>query len=100
MYKICMNLKIRLARRGRRNAPFFELVLAESRSKRDSFKKRLGYYNPLSKEEVKLTISEPDSLRKYLQCGAQPTDRVKFLLKKANFEIDAPENEVAAVQVG
>lgn len=72
-------LKIRLKRVGRKNRPFYKIVLMENLSKRDGKTfADLGYYNPLSKE----MHVERELLHKYLNCGAQPTDSIRHLLCK------------------
>lgn len=87
-----MSLKIRLLRRGKKNTPFYHLVLADAKSKRSSCKRKLGFYNPLANEN-KLSLLDPLALKKYMSCGAQPTDRVKFLLKKIGFDANFIESE-------
>jgi len=83
-----MALKIRLARFGRTCRPFYWIVLARSESPRDGkFIKKIGTYDPLSKEEVKVNISDMSSLKKYISCGAQPTEVVVRLLKKASISL-------------
>lgn len=82
-----MSLKIRLSRLGRRSKPFYRLVLAYSKSKRICCKKKFGFYDPLLPDN-KLFISDPDSLRKYIKCGAQLTDRVRILLNKMKFDFN------------
>jgi small subunit ribosomal protein S16 len=72
-------LKIRLKRVGRKNRPFYKIVLMENLSKRDGKTfADLGYYNPLSKE----VHVERELLHKYLNNGAQPTDSIRHLLYK------------------
>ena len=72
-------LKIRLKRTGRKNNPFYRIVLMENLSKRDGKAiAELGYYNPLTKEIKFDTIN----LHKYINCGAYPTDTVRHLIYK------------------
>jgi small subunit ribosomal protein S16 len=74
-------VKIRLRRMGRRNRPFYRVVVADSRSPRNGkFIESIGYYNPLT-EPATITIEEEKAL-KWLKCGAQPTDTVRSLLAK------------------
>ncbi|NLW10520.1 MAG: 30S ribosomal protein S16 [Clostridiaceae bacterium] len=76
-----MAVKIRLKRIGAKKAPFYRIVVADSRSPRDGrFIEEIGTYNPLV-EPSAVTINE-ESARKWLANGAQPTDTVKSLLKK------------------
>jgi small subunit ribosomal protein S16 len=66
---------------GRRNRPFYRVVVADSRSPRNGkFIESIGYYNPLT-EPATITIEEEKAL-KWLKCGAQPTDTVRSLLAK------------------
>ena len=76
-------VKIRLRRMGAKKAPFYRIVVADSRYPRDGrFIEEIGYYNPIS-EPVQLKV-DADKAKKWLADGAQPTDTVKALLKKAN----------------
>ena len=77
-----MAVKIRLRRMGAKKAPFYRVVVADSRSPRDGrFIEEIGYYNPVS-EPVEIKINE-EKANKWLQNGAQPTDVVKKLFVKA-----------------
>ena len=77
-----MAVKIRLRRMGAKKAPFYRVVVADSRSPRDGrFIEEIGYYNPVS-EPVQIKINE-EKANKWLQNGAQPTDVVKKLFVKA-----------------
>lgn len=76
-------VKIRLRRMGAKKAPFYRIVVADSRAPRDgAFIDEIGYYNPIS-EPVELTINA-EKAQKWLSNGAQPTDTVRSLLKKQN----------------
>ena len=78
-----MAVKIRLKRMGAKKAPFYRIVVADSRYPRDGrFIEEIGYYNPIS-EPVQLKV-DADKAKKWLADGAQPTDTVRALLKKAN----------------
>ncbi len=76
-----MAVKIRLRRMGAKKAPFYRVVVADSRYPRDGrFIEELGYYNPLTTPaEVKI---DADKAKKWIANGAQPTETVKALLKK------------------
>ena len=76
-----MAVKIRLRRMGAKKAPFYRIVVADSRYPRDGrFIEEIGYYNPLlEKPEVKI---DADKAKDWIAKGAQPTDTVKALLKK------------------
>ena len=77
-------LKIRLKRTGRKNNPFYRIVLMENLSTRDGKAiAELGYYNPLTKEIKFDTIN----LHKYINCGAYPTDTVRHLIYKTLINI-------------
>ena len=74
-------VKIRLRRMGRRNRPFYRVVVADSRSPRDGrFLDIIGHYNPLT-EPAAIDINEEKALE-WLKRGAQPTDTVRSLLGK------------------
>lgn len=80
-----MAVKIRLKRMGAKKAPFYRVVVADSRSPRDGrFIEEIGYYNPVSDpKEVKI---DAEKAAKWIKDGAQPTDVVKKLFKKAGIE--------------
>jgi small subunit ribosomal protein S16 len=74
-----MALRIRLQRHGRRNRPFYHVVVAESRAPRDGkFVERLGYYDPLT-QPATIEINFERALY-WLNVGAQPTETAKALL--------------------
>ena len=74
-------VKIRLRRMGRRNRPFYRVVVADSRSPRDGkFIDIIGHYNPLT-DPATISIDGEKAL-KWLSYGAQPTDTVRSLLGK------------------
>ena len=76
-----MAVKIRLRRLGAKKAPFYRVVVADSRFPRDGrFIEELGTYDPL-KEPVEFNV-DPDKVKTWIANGAQPTDTVKSLLKK------------------
>ncbi|MDR5586913.1 MULTISPECIES: 30S ribosomal protein S16 [Clostridium] len=77
-----MAVKIRLRRMGAKKAPFYRIVVADSRSPRDGrFIEEIGYYNPIT-EPAEVKINE-EKANKWLQDGAQPTDVVKKLFTQA-----------------
>lgn len=77
-----MAVRIRLKRMGAKKAPFYRIVVADARAPRDGrFIEEIGYYNPIA-EPIELKINE-ESANKWLNNGAQPSDTVKDLLKKA-----------------
>ena len=74
-------VKIRLRRMGAKKAPFYRVVVADSRSPRDGrFIEELGYYDP-TKEPTVFNVDN-DKVKQWMANGAQPTDTVKVLLKK------------------
>ncbi len=76
-----MAVKIRLRRMGAKKAPFYRIIVADSRSPRDGrFIEEVGYYNPMT-EPVTVKI-ETEKVQKWLDNGAQPTETVKSLLTK------------------
>lgn len=77
-----MAVKIRLRRMGAKKAPFYRIVVADSRYPRDGrFIEEIGYYNPLAEPAV--VKVDLEKAKKWIANGAQPTDTVKALLKKA-----------------
>ena len=75
-------VKIRLRRMGKKKAPFYRIVVADSRYPRDGrFIEELGYYDPM-KEPVDIKV-DADKAKEWLAKGAQPTETVKSLLKKS-----------------
>ena len=77
-----MAVKIRLRRMGAKKAPFYRVVVADSRFPRDGrFIEEIGTNNPLTDPaEIKI---DAEKAKKWMANGAQPTDTVKVLLKKA-----------------
>ncbi len=77
-----MAVKIRLRRTGAKKAPSYRVVVADSRYPRDGrFIEEIGYYNPLQDPAViKIDMEKANN---WIANGAQPTDTVKVLLKKA-----------------
>ena len=76
-----MAVKIRLRRIGVKKAPFYRVVVADSRYPRDGrFIEEIGYYNPLLEEDnIKIDAEKATS---WIAKGAQPTETVKTLLRK------------------
>ncbi|MCL2580373.1 MAG: 30S ribosomal protein S16 [Oscillospiraceae bacterium] len=78
-----MAVKIRLRRMGAKKAPFYRVVVADSRYPRDGrFIEEIGYYDPT--KEPSLVKIDGEKVKKWLENGAQPTDTVRALLKKHN----------------
>ena len=76
-------VKIRLRRMGAKKAPYYRVVVADSRYPRDGrFIEEIGTYNPcVSPAEIKI---DADRAREWIKTGAQPTDTVRALLKKVD----------------
>ena len=75
-----MAVKMRLRRMGAKKAPTYRVIVADSRSPRDGrFIEEIGFFNPRT-DEVKI---DADKAKTWIANGAQPTDTVKSLLKKA-----------------
>ena len=76
-------VKIRLRRMGAKKAPYYRIIVADSRSPRDGrCLEEIGTYDPLT---VPATITvDAEKAQQWIKNGAQPTDTVKALLKKAN----------------
>ena len=75
-------VKIRLRRMGAKKSPFYRIVVADSRYPRDGrFIEEIGYYNPtVNPTELKVDV---DRAQAWIKTGAQPTETVRDLLKKA-----------------
>jgi len=77
-----MAVKMRLRRMGAKKAPFYRVIVADSRSPRDGrCIEEIGYYNPLTNPaEIKI---DAEKAKQWIANGAQPTETVKSLLKKS-----------------
>jgi len=78
-------VRIRLARMGARKRPYYRVVVADQKARRDGpFIEVIGSYDPMKEpSEVKVDM---DKARSWLTKGAQPTDTVRKLLRKAGLE--------------
>ena len=98
-----MSVKIRLQRNGKKGKPFYAIVAADARSKRDGkFLEKLGTYNPnTNPATIELNL---DNTVKWLQNGAQPTDTAKNILSykgallKNHLEIGVRKGAITAEQ--
>ncbi|MBO7650719.1 MAG: 30S ribosomal protein S16 [Lachnospiraceae bacterium] len=80
-----MAVKIRLRRMGEKHAPFYRVIVADERSPRDGrFIAELGTYDP-TKEPMTFNVDE-EAAKKWLASGAQPTETVARLFKKAGIQ--------------
>ena len=76
-----MAVKIRLRRLGAKKAPYYRIVVADSRAPRDGrFIEEIGTYNPMTNPST-VTV-DAEKVKKWIANGAQPTDSVRSLLKK------------------
>lgn len=76
-----MAVKIRLRRMGAKKAPFYRIVVADSRYPRDGrFIEEIGYYDPT--KEPSVVKVDADKAKAWIANGAQPTDTVKKILKE------------------
>ena len=77
-----MAVKIRLKRMGAKKKPYYRIIVADSRSPRDGrFIEELGSYDPL--QDPSAIKVDGEKAKEWIAKGAQPTDTVKTLLKKA-----------------
>lgn len=76
-------VKIRLQREGKKKAPFYHIVVADSRSPRDGkIIEQIRTYDPMTEPStIKL---DKEAVEKWIKNGAKPTDTVKKLIEKAN----------------
>ena len=80
-----MSVKIRLRRLGQKKAPFYRIVVADSRSPRDGkFIDEIGTYDP-NCEPSAISVDE-EAAKKWLGTGAQPTETVSKIFKAAGIE--------------
>ncbi len=76
-------VRIRLTRSGQKKRPFYSIVVADRRDKRDGrFIERVGFFNPMAKgQEVTLRLDQ-ERINYWLSQGAQPSERVAKLIKQ------------------
>ncbi|MBL8422034.1 MAG: 30S ribosomal protein S16 [Candidatus Accumulibacter phosphatis] len=75
---------IRLARGGAKKRPFYNMVVADARSRRDGrFIERIGFYNPLASDKEQGLYVAADRLSYWREQGAQPSQTVARLLKQS-----------------
>ena len=75
-------VKIRLQRQGKKKAPFYHIVVADSRSPRDGkIIEQLGTYDPMTDSAT--IVIDKEKVEKWIKNGAKPTDTVKDLIEKA-----------------
>jgi len=75
-------VKIRLQRQGKKRAPFYHIVVADSKSPRDGkIIEQIGTYDPMTKPST--IVLNKEKLEQWMKNGAQPTETVKALIKNA-----------------
>lgn len=75
-------VSIRLSRAGAKKRPFYHLVVTDSRNRRDGrYIERLGFFNPVGKESEENLRIDLERVDYWIGQGAQPSERVKSLLK-------------------
>ena len=75
-------VKIRLQREGKKKAPFYHIVVADSRAPRDGkIIEKIGTYDPMTKPST--IVLNKEKLEQWMKNGAQPTETVKALIKNA-----------------
>lgn len=80
-------VKLRFKRFGRTHHPFYRLNAIDQRSPRDGKAiEQLGHYDPMNKDEAKQFTFKEDRVRYWLSVGAQPSETVANLLKKAGID--------------
>ena len=75
---------IRLSRGGAKKRPFYQIVVADQRNPRDGrFIERIGFYNPLAKNDAERLRLDRETYESWIAKGAQPSDRVAKIAKVA-----------------
>ena len=76
-------VKIRLQRQGKKKAPFYHIVVADSRASRDGkIIEQIGTYDPMT--DPATIVLDKEKVEQWIKNGAKPTDTVKALIEKAN----------------
>lgn len=76
-------VKIRLQREGKKKAPFYHIVVADSRSPRDGkIIEQIGTYDPMTKPST--IVLDKEKVEKWIKNGAKPTETVKVLIEQAS----------------
>ena len=75
---------IRLTRGGSKRRPFYHVVVTDSRNRRDGrYIERLGFFNPVAKENEESLRLDTDRIEHWVSKGAKPSERVAALIKQA-----------------
>jgi len=89
-------VRIRLARGGAKGRPFYHIVVADQRARRDGRNiERLGYYNPVASGAEKRLLLDVDKVNAWVAKGAQMSDKVRALAKEAAKQAPAEEQAAA-----
>jgi small subunit ribosomal protein S16 len=84
-------VKLRLKRTGRRHQAFYRIVAVDIKARRDSAPiEELGHYDPMAKDAAQQVVLNPERATHWLNAGAQPSETVAKLLKKAGISKAAP----------
>jgi small subunit ribosomal protein S16 len=82
-----VSVKLRLKRFGRCHRPFYRINAIDSRTPRDGRPiEELGHYDPIEPDQEKAVVLKPERIKYWLSVGAQPSDTVRDLLKKAGID--------------
>ncbi len=83
-------VRMRLSRAGTKKKPYYHVVVADSRSKRDGKNiDVLGYYNPIHPDEEKQYKLNEEKVLHWHQRGAQPSDTVRALIRKQGIQLSS-----------
>ena len=89
-------VRIRLARGGAKGRPFYHIVVADQRSRRDGRNiERLGYFNPVASGADKRLLLDVEKVNTWIAKGAQMSDKVRALVKEAGKQQAASQDQAA-----
>ena len=84
-------VRLRMKALGRRHRPFFRICAIDARKPRDGRPiEELGYYDPMARNPESQTVLDVSRIRYWLSVGAQPSEKVQVLLRKAGVKKPAP----------
>lgn len=85
---------IRLSRGGAKKRPFYHIVVADKRRSRDGrFIEQLGYFNPIASGKDVRLVFDIERAKHWISHGAQPSERVQYLIKQHQKEAAIQENK-------
>ena len=94
-----MSVKIRMKKMGRKHRPFFRICAVDSRHPRDGrVLEELGTYDPMVPETDARALLNPERINYWLGVGAQPSDKVRVLIKKYGAQGTHAEQQKAALE--